>query len=344
MGEKTDPYAEISDEGSNEGDYEKGGYDSSLVSKHDISRYPPSKYPSSDNKPRRPKVEDSVEERSDSGQKSSAEPKLEEARREEAGWIHPNGEVEYIPNYVMGDHEKDAYAKLNPGKTLGYAKGAGAKAFSKYLKQGHIRFITCAREVAIMLDTLPTESQMKSIGKMRREASLFYFTFVSGDDGESWKEFIEIVSIYRETGSASIEESLAAHAERELKLAGLFDKDSDYEGMLGEAVLELMEVFAKQGHSGFSAMLAMDLFGRLAKFEALTELTDNPEEWNDISEYQDGEPGWQSVRSPSCFSKDGGKTYYNLDDLEVEHVDENGVSYLTYDGKKIMYNSKSHTI
>ena len=38
--------------------------------------------------------------------------------------------------------------------------------------------------------------------------------------------------------------SLIKHAERELRLAGFFDKDSDYEGALGKAVMELIEVFS----------------------------------------------------------------------------------------------------
>lgn len=139
----------------------------------------------------------------------------------------------------------------------------------------------------------------------------------------------------------SIEEGLASHAEKELRLAGLFDHDSDYDGMLGEAVLELMELFAGQGHSGFSGSLAAHIFGRLVKFEALTELTDNSDEWNDISEMQDGEPGWQSTRSPSCFSTDGGKTYYSLDDIAVEH-EEGGCSYVTYEGEKVIRTSKPY--
>ena len=136
------------------------------------------------------------------------------------------------------------------------------------------------------------------------------------------------------------EGNLEDHAERELRLAGLFDEDSDYNGMLGEAVLELMQAFGDQGHSGFSAALTIDLFKRLASFEALTELTNNPDEWNDISEYQGGEPGWQSARMPSCFSTDGGVTYYDLDELKVEHEDEDGSSYCTYEGDKVFHTSK----
>ena len=40
---------------------------------------------------------------------------------------------------------------------------------------------------------------------------------------------------------------LTDHARNELKLAGLFDKDSDYDGMLGDSVMELVKVFSKQG-------------------------------------------------------------------------------------------------
>lgn len=63
--------------------------------------------------------------------------------------------------------------------------------------------------------------------------------------------------------------NLVKHAEKELKKAGLFDKDSDYDGMLGEGVLELITTFANQGHSGFSAQMTRELFYKLSNFEEL---------------------------------------------------------------------------
>jgi hypothetical protein len=63
--------------------------------------------------------------------------------------------------------------------------------------------------------------------------------------------------------------NLVNHANAELKKAGLFDKDSDYGGMLGEDVSELIAVFAKQGHSGYSAMMTRELFYKLSNFEEL---------------------------------------------------------------------------
>ena len=66
--------------------------------------------------------------------------------------------------------------------------------------------------------------------------------------------------------------NLVKHAEFELKKAGLFDKDSDYDGQLGEATLELIKVFADQGHSGMSANMVRELFRKLSSFEPLTPL------------------------------------------------------------------------
>lgn len=63
--------------------------------------------------------------------------------------------------------------------------------------------------------------------------------------------------------------NLVDHAEKELKRVGLFDKDSDYDGMLGEDVLELITVFAGQGHSGMSAQMTRELFHKLSNFENL---------------------------------------------------------------------------
>jgi hypothetical protein len=58
---------------------------------------------------------------------------------------------------------------------------------------------------------------------------------------------------------------------RNLELAGWFDKDSDYEGMIGQAVKKLLEEHAKEGHSGSSHFLTVNLFKKVACGEALTQ-------------------------------------------------------------------------
>lgn len=105
---------------------------------------------------------------------------------------------------------------------------------------------------------------------------------------------------------------LIEHAKLELELAGLFNEEGDfYEGATGKAVIELIEVFAKQGHSGMSAPIVADLFKRLANYEPLQPITGRDEEWGDVRDLGDGMPWYQNKRCSALF-KDGkdGKPYY----------------------------------
>lgn len=127
----------------------------------------------------------------------------------------------------------------------------------------------------------------------------------------SWFKIDDLHDLDVECGLAGTYNSigLVDHARQELTNAGLFAEDSDYGGMLGDAVLELVDVFARQGHSGYSAGVTLALFSRVANFETLTPLTADPSEWNEV-----GTEMWQSSRRPDAFSTDGGQTYYLLDD------------------------------
>jgi hypothetical protein len=107
--------------------------------------------------------------------------------------------------------------------------------------------------------------------------------------------------------------NLTNYATQELTLAGLFAKDSDYNGMLGTAALDIVKLFDSQGHSGMSAAIITNIVGRLMRYEPLTPLTYGPEEWVDQSGAS-GSPMWQNKRDSKVFSTDGGKTHYSLDD------------------------------
>ena len=77
--------------------------------------------------------------------------------------------------------------------------------------------------------------------------------------------------------------NLTSHAERELKAAG-FDKKNDdgiYDGMLYDSALEIVKVFAEQGHSGMSAGIMTDILNKLLRFLPLTPLQGTDEEWTD---------------------------------------------------------------
>lgn len=105
--------------------------------------------------------------------------------------------------------------------------------------------------------------------------------------------------------------NLIDHAKRELELANLFDQDSDYSDKIAKDVLELINIFASQRHSGGSAYLVKELFTKLANFETLTPITSDPEEWIDRSDMS-YRPTWQNKRDPQYMSHDNGKTWYNV--------------------------------
>jgi hypothetical protein len=115
-------------------------------------------------------------------------------------------------------------------------------------------------------------------------------------------------------------DNLYQHALQELKIAGLFDADSDYGGMLGKAIMDVVEAFCKQGHSGGSASIVLQIMPKILAWENLTPITDDPAYWMNVQE-QYGEDGaghgmkgvWQCRRNPALFSNDGGKTYYHVD-------------------------------
>lgn len=98
--------------------------------------------------------------------------------------------------------------------------------------------------------------------------------------------------------------SIEDFARTELEAKGWFDKDSAYEGLIGDAVMELVKVFAAQGHSGGSAPLVIGLFEKVASYEPLGPLTGEADEW---FEYADGQ--FQNKRCFHVFKDANGRTY-----------------------------------
>ena len=100
--------------------------------------------------------------------------------------------------------------------------------------------------------------------------------------------------------------NLLKHAERELKLIGYDGKD-EYNNMAKAAIMELLTTFANQGHSGFSANYIVNLFNKLAKYETLSPLKGNDDEWNDVSDMSgDRKTLFQNNRDGRVFKNDDG--------------------------------------
>lgn len=98
--------------------------------------------------------------------------------------------------------------------------------------------------------------------------------------------------------------NLEAHAEQELRAAGFYDADADYGGLVPPAVLALVKVFARQGHSGFSANLVRNLFHKIAAYEPLVPLQGTDDEWCEVSEGT-----FQNKRCHHVFKDADGRAY-----------------------------------
>jgi len=83
--------------------------------------------------------------------------------------------------------------------------------------------------------------------------------------------------------------------------------------------MDLVRVFAAQGHSGGSAVETIELFRRVASYEPLTALTYGPEQWIDRTA-ESGRPMWQHLRDSRVFSTDHGATHYSIEDEPAQEV------------------------
>lgn len=110
---------------------------------------------------------------------------------------------------------------------------------------------------------------------------------------------------------------LVDHAWRELSLT---EEDQDFKW----AVMKVVNAFASYGHSESSAMAMLGCLEQLIRFRNLTPLTNNPAEWNEVTDEL-----WQSSRRSEAFSHDVGHTYYLVSEVDQEHQED-----------KTMYTSK----
>ena len=102
------------------------------------------------------------------------------------------------------------------------------------------------------------------------------------------------------------------HAMLEFKAVKWVDENGKFCDEMQEAickhVIELLDVFHGEGHSGTSAPYAIDLFKKLAMFEPVAPLTGEDWEWHDVSSYSnpDNDPVYQNKRCNHVFKDSNG--------------------------------------
>ena len=98
--------------------------------------------------------------------------------------------------------------------------------------------------------------------------------------------------------------NLVDYAKDELKRIGMIDSGNPYNDWTTKAILDLIELFDSQNHSGFSASYVINAFRRLADFKPLSPLTGEDDEWRGI-----GHGEFQNKRYSAVFKDKDGATY-----------------------------------
>lgn len=120
--------------------------------------------------------------------------------------------------------------------------------------------------------------------------------------------------------------NLETYAIDELTRIGMYDSDDEMNREMCEHILKMVDVFAEEGHSGFSAEYAIGILQKLLRYQPLSPLTGGDDEWIEVT---DGV--FQNKRCSRIF-KDGkdGQAY----DIHGKvFVEPDGVSYTSRDSR-----------
>lgn len=127
-----------------------------------------------------------------------------------------------------------------------------------------------------------------------------------------------VIDWFRAWKNRNKQSNLERHAFREFKALGYKSIDQEDDGpdkWIQENIIELLRVFSKQGHSGFSAPYCISMFQKLAKFEPLGPLIGADDEWNDVSDYFEVKTE-QNNRCSHVFRENG--RAYDIDAVVYE--------------------------
>jgi hypothetical protein len=113
--------------------------------------------------------------------------------------------------------------------------------------------------------------------------------------------------------------NLYQYAVSELKGIGMLDENGevveDESPPITQGILDIVETFAKMGHSGYSAAWTLGVLTRLLDYRPLTPLTFEEEQW-----VKHSDEVWQHVRDSKVFTYDQGRTWTSLDESGTFHL------------------------
>jgi hypothetical protein len=125
------------------------------------------------------------------------------------------------------------------------------------------------------------------------------------------------------------ESQLVAHAIAELNLL-MPEPRGEYDQLCCDSIIEMVRLFSKHGHSGFSAPWTISVLTELLNFRPLKPLTGDDSEWHEV-----GPDEFQNIRFGSVFKRNGeaywldGKMFSD-DDGETWFYDRGSIVPVTF--------------
>jgi hypothetical protein len=126
-------------------------------------------------------------------------------------------------------------------------------------------------------------------------------------------------------------DNYSKHAWQEFEAAGWCNKDHvfkcEMQELMCKQVIELLEQFSKHGHSGSTAIYALNLFEKLAKFEPIVPIIGTDDEWVEIANGV-----LQNKRCGHVFKENG--VAYDIEGKVFR--DPDGCCYTTKDSRVVI--------
>jgi len=118
---------------------------------------------------------------------------------------------------------------------------------------------------------------------------------------------------------------LKTYAIDELTRIGMYGSGDEMNDAMGDHILKMVDVFAEEGHSGFSAEYAIGILQKLLRWEPLLPLTGEDDEWYEKDGF------FQNKRCSRVFKdRKDGQAY---DIRGKVFVEPDGVSYTSRDSR-----------
>lgn len=108
--------------------------------------------------------------------------------------------------------------------------------------------------------------------------------------------------LYRLLDSLEGDSNLVAHVRREVP-----GGEDEMQDMMRDHVIRMAQLFSIEGHSGFSAPIAINILNRVLRFEPLGPLTGEDDEWTWIGYGPEME--YQNKRASHVFKRADGTAY-----------------------------------